>query len=155
MGTTEVQALDPVTGAPVELLDEIIEALRMSPRSVAWLCERNEHWPSVQTLYNWKAKSPEFRNAFNQARRDLADELAYQTIEIADDGSQDALEVERKDGSSYTVLNQEFVARSKLRTEVRRWLAGKLAPEVYGERIDLTARIGPILAQEDALDQLR
>lgn len=155
MATTEVVEVDPVTGAPVDLLSEIVEALRISPRSVAWLCEKNAHWPSVQTLYNWKAKSPEFRNAFNQARRDLADELAYQTIEIADDGSGDALEVERKDGSSYTILNNEFVQRSKLRTEVRRWLASKLAPETYGERIDVNARVGVILPQEDALDQLR
>jgi hypothetical protein len=53
------------------------------------------------------------------------------------------------------MLDQEFVGRSKLKTEVRRWLAGKLAPEVYGERIDGTLRVGPILSQEEALDLLR
>lgn len=151
----EVVELDAATGAPVALLEEIIDALRVTPRSIAWLCEKNDHWPSFQTLYAWKAKSPEFRNAFNQARRELADELAFQSVEIADDGSGDALEIERKDGSTYTIVNNEFVARSKLRTEVRRWLAGKLAPEVYGDRIDVNARVGPILSQEDALDQLR
>ena len=76
-------------------------------------------------------------------------------MEIADDASGDVKEIERKDGSSFTILDQEFVARSKLKTEVRRWLAAKLAPEVYGDRIDANIRLGPILSQEDALDQLR
>ena len=138
-----------------ELAAEILDTVSRSPRSMEWLCQANPHWPCWATIKNWKAARPEFRNAFNLARRELADELAFQTIEIADDGSGDARVIERKDGSTFVVQDQEFVARSTLRTEVRRWLAGKLAPEVYGERIDATLRLGPILSQEDALDLLR
>jgi hypothetical protein len=137
------------------LAAEIIETVATSPRSVEWLCDANPHWPCAKTIRTWKNTRPEFRNAFNAARRELADVLAFQSVEIADDGSGDARVIERRDGSTYVVQDQEFAARSKLRTEVRRWLAGKLAPEVYGDRIDATVRLGPILSQEDALDQLR
>lgn len=137
------------------LAAEILETVSRSPRSMEWLCAANPHWPCWTTIKVWKAERPEFRNAFALARRELADELAFQTIEIADDGSGDARLIERKDGSTFVVQDQEFAARSKLRTEVRRWLAGKLAPEVYGERLDATVRLGPILSQEDALDLLR
>lgn len=137
------------------LAAEILETVSRSPRSMEWLCQANPHWPCWGTIKAWKAARPEFRNAFNAARRELADELAFQTIEIADDASGDARVVERRDGSSFTILDQEFVARSKLKTEVRRWLAGKLAPDVYGERLDANIRLGPILSQEDALDLLR
>ena len=137
------------------LAAEILEAVSRSPRSLEWLCNANPHWPCLATIQAWKASKPEFRNAFNAARRELADELAFQTIEIADDSSGDARVIERKDGSHFTVIDQEFAARSKLRTEVRRWLASKLAPDVYGERLDANIRLGPILSQEDALDLLR
>jgi hypothetical protein len=137
------------------LAAEIIEEIGRSPRGLEWLCNANPHWPCPTTIRAWKASHPEFKNAFALARHDLADELAFQTIEIADDASGDAKVIERKDGSSFTVIDQEFVARSKLKTEVRRWLAGKLAPEVYGDRIDANVRLGPILSQEDALDLLR
>lgn len=137
------------------LAEEILEAVAVSPRSVEWLCAENPHWPCPRTIRLWKSSRPEFRNAFALARRELADVLAFQSVEIADDGSGDARLIERKDGSTYVVQDQEFAARSKLRTEVRRWLAGKLAPDVYGERVDATIRLGPILSQEDALDQLR
>lgn len=137
------------------LAEEIIEAVASSPRSVEWLCAANPHWPCAKTIRTWKQTRPEFRNAFNAARRELAHVLAFQSVEIADDGSGDAKVIERRDGSSFVILDQEFASRSKLRTEVRRWLAGKLAPDVYGDRVDSTVRLGPILSQEDALDQLR
>lgn len=138
-----------------ELGAEIVEAVGLIPRGLSWLCQQNPHWPNVATIWNWKATRPEFRNAFNEARRRLADELAFEAVEIADDGRGDARLIERRDGSSFVVQDQEFAARSKLRVETRRWLASKLAPETYGDRLDATLRVGPILSQEDALDQLR
>src|SRR5204863_9676955 len=104
---------------------EILETVAVAPRSLEWLCAENPHWPSSQTIRNWKAARPEFRNAFALARRELADVLAFQAVEIADDGSGDAKTIERRDGSSFVIQDQEFAARSKLRTEVRRWLASK------------------------------
>lgn len=138
-----------------ELAAEIIETVSLSARSLSWLCDQNPHWPSPATIHVWKATRPEFRNAFAEARRQLADELAFQAVEIADDGSGDAKVIERRDGSTFTILDQEFANRSKLRVGVRQWLAEKLAPDVYGQRLDVNARVGVILAQEDALDQLR
>jgi hypothetical protein len=137
------------------LADEILEVVAASPRSVEWLCAANPHWPTPRTLRTWKATRPEFRNAFNQARRELADELAFQAVEIADDDSGDLLELSRKDGSTYVVVNQARATRDKLRAGARQWLAGKLAPDVYGDRLDVNARLGPLLTQEEALDQLR
>ena len=158
MARAAVVGRTKVAGGPVwddAVAAEIIEAVARVPRSIGWLCAANPHWPCSVTIWHWRNSRPEFRNAFDAARRQLAHELAFQTVEIADDASGDVKEIERKDGSSFTILDQEFVARSKLKTEVRRWLAAKLAPEVYGDRIDANIRLGPILSQEDALDQLR
>lgn len=137
------------------LATEILELRAISPRSLEWLCDANPHWPSARTIRAWKETRPEFRNAFHLAERHLADVLAYQCLEIADDGSGDAKVIERRDGSTFTILDQEFAARSKLRVETRRWWCSKLAPDVYGDRVAHDHRLNPILSQEDALDQLR
>lgn len=137
------------------LAAEIVETVSLSPRSMMWLVATHPHWPTVSVISGWKVKHPDFRNAFHEARRRLADELAFQAIEIADDASGDRRDIERRDGSIFTVLDQEFVARSKLRVETRQWMAKKLAPEVYGDRQDITLRPGAILSQEEALEQLR
>ena len=138
-----------------DLAQEIIETASVTPRSISWMIASYPHWPSLSTLYGWKAKHPEFRNAFHEARRRLAHELAFEAIEIADDSSGDAREFTRRDGSVYRVLDQEFAQRSQLRVKTRQWMAEKLCPEVYGNNVNMTLRAGPILSQEEALDQLR
>lgn len=150
-----VPANKPPVARSAELAAEIVTVLAESPRSLGWLCKANPHWPSRAAIYNWKNEDPEFREAFNLARRDLADELAFQSLEIAADSSGDAKEIPRRDGSVYVIQDQEFTGRSKLKVSAWQWMAAKLAPDVYGDRVNIDARLGPILSQEEALKQLR
>jgi hypothetical protein len=136
------------------LATEIVETVRRSPRSVGWLCLANPHWPCLETIHNWRARRPEFRAAFEEARTALADEMAFQTIEIADDSSGDVKLVPRKDGSVYRMNDPESAKRSELKVRSRQWLCSKIAPAKYGERLDATVRHG-VLTQEEALDLLR
>ena len=50
----------------------------------------------------------------------------------------------RADGSIEDVLDAEHVQRSRLRIDTRKWMAGKLAPKKYGEKIEyeLSGQIG-------------
>lgn len=137
-----------------ELAREICDVVAVQPRSLVWLCMANPHWPGHTTIWNWRDKRPDFRAAFDEGRRRLADELAFQSIEIADNSSGDVKLIPRRDGSTYPMQDQEFAKRSDLRVKARQWLASKLAPEVYGDRVDVNAR-HVILTQEQALDQLR
>jgi hypothetical protein len=64
----------------------------------------------------------------------LADEL----VEIADDGSNDSYQDE--DGKIR--VDQEVVARSRLRLDTRKWLLSKMLPKVYGDKVQ-TELTGP------------
>ena len=57
--------------------------------------------------------------------------MAAQAVDIADDTSKD-------NGFAGSVV----VARSRLRIDARKWLASKLAPKKYGDKIDATLQ-GP------------
>jgi len=54
-------------------------------------------------------------------------------LDIADDGSQDAIEL--PDGT--IVKNREFTERSRLRVDTRKWVLSKVLPKVYGDKLDL------------------
>ena len=92
--------------------------------------------PSMTTVMRWLADETkqEFRLHYAHAREAQADLLAAEILEIADDSSGDII----IDNDGNTRLDREFVARARLRVDARKWLASKLAPKKYGDRIEHT-----------------
>lgn len=98
--------------------------------------------PSKTEVFRWlgAAENAAFRDQYARAREAQADALFDEIQDIADDGSNDYTTKERPDGSEYDVFDAEHVQRSKLRIETRKWMAGKLRPKVYGERLAIDAQ---------------
>lgn len=94
------------------------------------LCDMYEDLPVKSTVNLWRYKYPEFSAQYAQAKLVQADLLAEECLEIADDDSRDT-KINPETGDEY--LNSEFVARSRLRIDTRKWLAMKLLPKQYGE----------------------
>ena len=94
---------------------------------------REENMPSTATVYRWLIAHQEFRDMYARAREDQADTLADQIIDIADESSGDRA----SDGS----VNSENVQRSRLRVEARKWIAAKLKPRKYGDRLELAGEV--------------
>jgi len=136
-----------------ELAAEICEAIATTPRGLDYLCATRADFPSSRTVVQWLERNGEFQKAYAQAKLRQADLIFDECLEIADDSSGDRKEVVRGDGSVVEVMDSEFVARSKLRCDVRFKMASKLNPRKYGDRIDLNATIG-MTRQEDALAEL-
>lgn len=104
--------------------------------------------PPAPTVCGWVVQDIDgFAERYAQARATGMDMLAEETIEIADDGSNDTYKTE--DGEERT--NTDVVQRSKLRVDTRKWLVSKLAYRKYGERIDVTTA-GDKLPGGDAPD---
>lgn len=119
-----------------ELCDRICAELSagMSMRTVC----KPDDMPSAVTLFAWMRKHPEFLKRYEAAKAESADAMAEEMIDIADDGTNDWMEIHDKDGEcvGYKV-NGEHVQRSRLRVETRKWIAAKLKPKKYGEKVDL------------------
>jgi hypothetical protein len=82
---------------------------------------------SKGTLIAWLAG---YADQYARAREAQADKLAEDILAIADDGSNDTYKTD--DGE---VVNHDVIARSRLRVDARKWLAGKMAPKKYGEKL--------------------
>lgn len=70
--------------------------------------------------------------------------MVDEILAIADDGSKDSIVVEGENGG-YTIENKEWTSRSKLRVEARKWVAAKLKPRKYGDKLDVTTDNKPII----------
>lgn len=104
---------------------------------------RDEHMPDARTVRGWVLDDRDgFSPRYARAREMQFEAWADEINEISDDGSNDWMERENKDGSSVTVLNGEHVQRSKLRVDSRKWLLSKLKPERYGDSMKHTGDDG-------------
>lgn len=128
-----------------EIADKICEELATSSKSLRTICKQ-KGMPAVRTILYWlsegeKTNSEEHFRAFlrqyTRAREMQADHMAEEIIEIADDGSNDYMTIVKGD-QEYNVENKEVTNRSRLRVDSRKWIASKLKPKKYGDKVDMS-----------------
>ena len=117
-----------------ELAVEICLAISNSSKGLVPLCKANPKWPSHSTIRKWIFENKEFSDNYEKAKQEQADFLADEMLEIADDNSNDLLE-----GQHGNVPNGANVQRSRLKIDTRKWIASKLKPKKYGDKLDLTS----------------
>ena len=86
-------------------------------------------------------RQPEFTEQYARAREAQADKLAEEMLAISDEecttvradkhGSRD----DDGTGSTEVVFDATAVARNRLRVDTRKWLASKMAPKKYGDKV--------------------
>ncbi|MDH4417673.1 MAG: hypothetical protein QE485_10645 [Acidovorax sp.] len=99
--------------------------------------------PHQATIMAWLDGSrPEFSEQYARAREAQADKLAEEALAIADDGRSDTY----IDGDGNVKTDPEVIQRSKLRVDTRKWLASKMAPKKYGDKLAVGGAddLGPV-----------
>ena len=111
-----------------ELINEICDRIATGEPLVR-IC-REESMPNVVTVYRWLNKYPEFSNLYAKAKDASADTLAEEIQDIADQ-----MPMERTDGNGNTQFDGAYIQWMKLRVDARKWVASKLKPRKYGDRL--------------------
>lgn len=135
-GSLPVRSKDPLgRGRPSvytqELADRICEGLR-DGKTLRAVC-RQDGMPDEKSVRTWAADpthpfAPQYAQAREIGYQVMADEL----LEISDDSKNDAI----VDEEGNERPNTEFVARSRLRVDTRKWLLSKALPKIYGDRVE-------------------
>lgn len=132
-------------GRPTDYNDDIsvkiCAEIATTSKSLRTICDQ-DGFPSVGSVLTWLNKHPEFLAQYTRAKQEQADYLVEEMIDIADDGSNDLMTIVKGD-VEYTMENKEVTNRSKLRVETRKWVASKLKPKKYGEKLDLNVAQQP------------
>lgn len=109
-----------------------LAAFRMGEgESLRSIC-RDDAMPALSTVFRWLAGDREFQEQYARAMDARATLLAEEILEISDDSSGDAV----TDPETGAVrMDAEFVARSRLPVDSRKWLAARMAPKKYGDKV--------------------
>lgn len=127
-------------GRPSDYTPEIAEGIceRLAAgESLRSICD-DESMPARSAVHTWLIKHKEFADQYTRARAIQADLLFEECLEIADESHGDMT----KDDDGREVVNHEAIQRARLRVDTRKWMAGKLRPKVYGDRVQ-TELSGP------------
>lgn len=119
-----------------KLADEIL--LRMTRGETVKSILDTEGMPDRLSLMGWVDDNPKFRKQYTRARHAQAGAYADEIMQIADDGTNDFMEKKSRDGTVIGwEINGEHIRRSQLRVDTRKWVAERLAPEQYGNKLAL------------------
>ncbi|WP_428562480.1 MAG: hypothetical protein ACP59X_21495 [Solidesulfovibrio sp. DCME] len=111
------------TGRPSTYSEDVADTLcqeLMAGKSLRTICAV-EGMPSASTVYAWLRQYQEFAAQYARAREVQADVLADEILEIADSD-----------------LDPN---RARVMIDARKWLAGKLRPKKYGDRVELDHKV--------------
>lgn len=116
-----------------EIADLICDAIA-DGKSLIDICA-SDSMPSARTVYRWLADESraEFCHRYARAREAQADKLAAEILQISDYGINDT----QIDDEGRVIVDHDVIARSRLRVDSRKWLASKLAPKKYGDKLAL------------------
>lgn len=84
------------------------------------------NYPSLQTVYEWIRKHKVFADNYARSKDDAADSMADDILTIADE----PIPVDEHGRADSAIVQQQ-----RLRVDARKWIASKLKPKKYGDRI--------------------
>lgn len=102
----------------------------------------SEKMPSKATVFRWLRSNEKFRDQYARAREAQADAIVDEILDIADEECTKVKADKHpradadEDGMVEVVFDAVAVQRNKLRIDARKWLAGKLKPKVYGDKVE-------------------
>jgi hypothetical protein len=115
--------------------DEICSIIASTNLGLSSICSKDD-MPDRVTFYRWMKGNEELCNKYARAKEDQADFLAEEILEIADNKDGDTVPTEF--GEAGNAVN---VQRSRLQVDARKWIASKLKPKKYGEKLDIDQRV--------------
>ena len=126
-----------------EICDRIIKGESM--RDIL----KDENLPSFSTFLIWVSKDEVKSKQYARSMEVRSELLFEETIDIADNGSNDWIKKNDPDNEGY-VFNGEHVQRSRLRVDTRKWYLSKLNPKKFGEKVqnEVTIREQPLFPEE-------
>ena len=116
-------------GRPTILTDRLIDELcqRLSQGvSMRSVC-RDDDMPCMATIWRWLRENDNFAKRYTAAKQESADAMIEDILAISDQDD-----------------DEESTNRSRLRVDTRKWIAAKLRPEKYSEKLDLTPSGGTV-----------
>lgn len=121
-----------MTGRPSDYSDALAATIcerLTNGETLRQLCTA-EDMPDRSTVYRWLEAHEAFRDRYARACELRADAWADELVEIADETTFDTVQTDSGERA-----NTEWISRSRLRVDARKWLMARAAPKKYGDKV--------------------
>lgn len=122
------------------LANAIVDAISVSSRSLGKVIEDLNADISPSLFYKWLQQNSLLRERYARARSEQAAVMAEQIGELVDKAPE-MCEIPTKAGS-YLSVDRGYLEWRRQQVEARKWLASKLLPKVYGDKLQHTGEGG-------------
>ncbi len=118
-----------------DVAERICQLIEETPRGLDHICQSSEGLVSARTFHRWLETSVGLRQRYARAKELQADLLAFEAVAIADTPKPG---IKTKTGEKGTEVTEgDMVEHRRLQVDVRKWMAGKLSPKKYGDRVEV------------------
>ncbi len=115
-----------------ELFQSILDEIALG-KSLASTLRDNQGMPRYSTVMEWIAKDTALAERYTRAKEVSTEVMADEIVDIADE------DVGTDENGR---MDSAAVNRQRLRVDARKWIASKLKPKKYGDRV-LNEHSGP------------
>ena len=122
-----------------ELLSHLVDGLTLRAA-----CRAMDDKIAPSTVLKWcmDENKKDFYEQYARAREIGYMQMADDLLAIADDSRDDTTQRYTKDGEAYDVADHEWINRSRLRVDTRKWLLSKALPKIYGDKKEVAVSGG-------------
>lgn len=149
MMTDDTQTVGRPTDYSQDIADLICERLA-DGESLRSICA-DKSFPARSTVFRWLSLQPEFSDQYTRAREAQADAIFDEMIDIADNPLIGEKTKTLPDGKKETTTG-DMIEHRRLQVETRKWMAGKLRPKKYSDKLDLNVSGSIQTMPEEQLD---
>lgn len=114
-----------------DIADLICERIA-NGESLRSICSEAE-MPNKATVFRWLAADGDFSDQYARARETQADSLFDEILTIADTPMEGVKTKTTASGTETTT--GDMIEHRRLQVDARKWMAGKLQPKKYGDKI--------------------
>ena len=112
------------------LCERILDAIAEG-KSLRESCDKENLAPG--NWINWINSDKQLLEQYTHAREVRAELLFDEMLDIADETSSDTI----IDDNGNEKANSEWIARSRLRVDTRKWALSKMLPKKYGDKLEV------------------
>ena len=102
---------------------------------------RDDGMPCFATFYRWVEADPSHAEQYARARQTQADAIFDEMLRIADTPliGETRKTIPGEDGKERVEITEgDMVQHRRLQIETRKWMAGKLRPKKYGDKLEVS-----------------
>lgn len=91
--------------------------------------------PGLTAVFSWLNRHEDFAAQYARAKEEQAEKFADEIVEIADETPDLEPVLDREGNVVEMKISSAYVSWQKNRVDARKWVASKLKPKKYGDRI--------------------